>query len=172
MTRRPLTSRVSLLAPLNIVSWAWRPTLSHNFPPGTTIWIAETHCQRLMVKKTRTDSDLGHISEVAAVSGDRVCFESTCWETKVQSDAGAYCRDLRRNSAITPLKRNSLCVSPNSVCFGRLFLILTGALATGYRTGCPHPVNPRAPRGGKESAGKPGSVVDNHSSGMRVAAQL
>src|ERR1700692_1431689 len=74
MTRRPLTSRVSLLAPLNIVSWAWRPTLSHNFPPGTTIWIAETHCQRLMVKKTRTDSDLGHISEVAAVSGGSSLF--------------------------------------------------------------------------------------------------
>src|ERR1700681_3001674 len=43
-------------------------------------------------------------------------------------------------------------------------LILTFASATGYRTGCPHPVNPRASRGRKESAGKPGSVVDSHSS--------
>src|ERR1700692_2818113 len=135
MTRRPLTSRVSLLAPLNIVSWAWRPTLSHNFPPGTTIWIAETHCQRLMVKKTRTDSDLGHISEVAAVSGDRVCFESTCWETKVQSDAGANCRDLRRNSAIMLLKRISKCVSPNSVRLITLFLTLDGRVATAHQSG-------------------------------------
>jgi len=34
------------------------------------------------------------------------------------------------------------------------------------------PVNPRAPRGRKESADKPGSVWGSHSSGMRVAAQL
>jgi hypothetical protein len=51
-----------LLAPRNIFLWARKPIFSHNFPPVTTIGIEGEHCQRLMVKKTRADSDLGHIS--------------------------------------------------------------------------------------------------------------
>ena len=38
--------------------------------------------------------------------------------------------------------------------------------------GRPAPVNSRARAVEKESAVKPGSVLDSHSSGMRVAAQL
>src|SRR5271156_2828900 len=78
MTIRPLASRVSLLAPLNIFGWVLKPILSHNFPPGTTIGSAETHCQRLKLKKTRPDSDLGHISRDAAVQRSQVRFESIC----------------------------------------------------------------------------------------------
>src|ERR1700729_587607 len=61
ITSRPFTSRVSLLAPRNIFLRVRKPIFSHNFPPVTTIGIEGEHCQRLMVKKTRPDSDLGHI---------------------------------------------------------------------------------------------------------------
>src|SRR6202035_5082208 len=66
MTIRPFTSRVSLLAPRNMFLWVRQPILSHNFPPDPTIGTAATHCQRLMVKKTRPDSDLGHTLEADA----------------------------------------------------------------------------------------------------------
>src|SRR5882724_8908825 len=72
MTSRPFTSRVSLLAPRNIFGRALRPILSHNFPPDTTIGSRETHCQRLKLKKTRPDSDLGHILRTPATCQHRV----------------------------------------------------------------------------------------------------
>src|SRR5450631_827484 len=61
MTIRPLASRVSLLAPLNILIWVRKPILSHFFPPTATIGSAVSHCQRLKLKKTRDNSDLDHI---------------------------------------------------------------------------------------------------------------
>ena len=53
-----------------------------------------------------------------------------------------------------------------------IFVFSSAGEAGNYRFGAPRPVNPRAPRAKKESAVKPGSVLDSHSSGMRVAAQL
>src|SRR5271165_221413 len=78
ITIRPFASRVSLLAPRNIFGWVPRPIFSHNFPPGTTIGSATTHCQRVKLKKTSADSDLGHIlhSGTAPELGER--FESIC----------------------------------------------------------------------------------------------
>src|SRR5882672_12511527 len=78
ITSRPLASRVSLLAPLNIFLRVLKPIFSHNFPPGTTIGSAKSHCQRVKLKKTRTDSDLGHILYSVQGCGLAVCFESNC----------------------------------------------------------------------------------------------
>jgi len=81
-----------------------RPIFSHNFPPGTTIWIAKTHCQRVKLKKTRPDSDLGHILCNASKRPRRVCFESNSYTLYLNYCAGAKSHDRRLKSAIVSLK--------------------------------------------------------------------
>ena len=110
--------------------------------------------------------------------------------------AGAKSRDFREKSSIVPLKSRVRCFHGRSGCFSLTPPLLLRALhlhnaprsasslcffAAFFFTLAPRahvcrgrfgPVDPRAPRGRKESAVKPGSVLDSHSSGMRVAAQL
>ncbi len=54
----------------------------------------------------------------------------------------------------------------------KVLLFSSAGGAGNYRSGRPAPLISRARAVKKESAVKPGSVVDSHSSGMRVAAQL
>jgi hypothetical protein len=61
---------------------------------------------------------------------------------------------------------SGICCFPE--CSFRIFPARRGQLSLGVSS---TPLNPRV-SARKESAVKPGSVVDSHSSGMRVAAQL
>src|ERR1700676_2231533 len=62
ITIRPFASRVKLLEPRNIVGWVAQPIPSHFFPPASTIGSGASHCQRVKLKKTWGNSDLGHSS--------------------------------------------------------------------------------------------------------------
>src|SRR5271163_2755302 len=93
MTMRPLASSVSLLAPRNIVRWVARPIFSHFFPPSTTIGSSTSHCQRVKLKKTGTNSDLGHVREYPQVRSRRLRAESISYMVFLKRTSRSDCDD-------------------------------------------------------------------------------